>query len=145
MPFGPNSLARDCATALRPNLAEENAANPDPPLIDAVAPVNIIVPLFFMYFAASLPTKNPANVPISQIFLKTLEVVSSIEKNTLAPILKTTQSMGPDFATSENKLMTCSSSLASEGIAVAEPPDSFISSQSEFNSSECHSHQTTKT
>ena len=29
--------------------------------------------------------------------------------------------MGPDFATSENKLMTCSSSLASEGIAVAEP------------------------
>ena len=68
-----------------------------------------------------------------------------MEKNTLAPILKITQSMGPDFATLENKLMTCSSSLASVGIAVAEPPDSFIPSQSEYNSSECLSLLTTKT
>ena len=132
--MGPSSLARDCARALSPNLAEEKAAKPDPPLFDAVAPVNIIVPLSFICFAASLPARNPANVAISQTFLKTLEVVSSIGKNTLAPILKTRQSIEPDFDISENRFLTCSSSLASAGIAVAKPPEFFISSQREFNS-----------
>jgi hypothetical protein len=39
MSFGPSSRAIVCATACRPNVAPENAAWPEPPRSDAVAPV----------------------------------------------------------------------------------------------------------
>ena len=47
---------------IKANLALETAAKPEPPLIDAVAPVKNILPsfLFFIYLAASLPVRNPA-------------------------------------------------------------------------------------
>ncbi len=84
--------------------------------------------LFFIYFAASLPVKNPPNVAISQTFLNTLEVVSTIGLNTLAPGLKMTTSMGAIFSsTSLNKLTIESSSRASTPKPLAHPPDSFIS------------------
>jgi len=65
--------------------------------------------------------------------LKTLEVVSSIEKNTLAPGLKITTSIGAIFSsTSLNKLAIESSSRASTPKPLAHPPESFISFASSF-------------
>ena len=95
-----------CETALSANFALEKAANPEPPRIDAVAPVKNILPWFliFIYLAASLPVKKPPKAAISQTFLNTLEVVSSIEKKTFAPGLKITTSIGATFSsTSLNK------------------------------------------
>ena len=64
IPLGPSSLAIDWATALNPNFADAKALNPELPLIDAVAPVKIIVPFLFfsIYLAASFPVRKPANV-----------------------------------------------------------------------------------
>jgi hypothetical protein len=44
MPFGPSSRAMLCAIARAPNFAAAKAANCAPPLSEAVAPVNRIVP-----------------------------------------------------------------------------------------------------
>uniref|UniRef100_A0A7S2LJX5 Uncharacterized protein n=1 Tax=Leptocylindrus danicus TaxID=163516 RepID=A0A7S2LJX5_9STRA len=68
IPWGPSSLAILCANDLRPLFATENAEKLGAPRMDAVAPVNIIVPLprGTIAVAAARPVKNPEKQAISQ-------------------------------------------------------------------------------
>lgn len=67
MPCGPISRARLWASWRSAALAPAKAENPAPPRVDAVAPVNRIVPLprGAMTRAASRPVKKPDRAAIS--------------------------------------------------------------------------------
>ena len=87
--MGPNSRAILWARALFAFLAPAKAEKPSPPLMLAVAPVNIIVPLFLLiiFLATSRPIKNAPNVAISHTLKYFFEEVSVKLYLILAPML----------------------------------------------------------
>ena len=126
IPCGPQSRAMVCDSERRAALAEANEPNGGRPLIEAVAPLKIMVPRprGIIRRPASRPTRKPPRQPTRQTCSKNSASVSSSGLGKLLPALYTTQSStpSPSFSALSNRRSTSGSRVVSVTTPVAVPP-----------------------